>query len=193
MRLTREVALVLAVGLAPLVWPLRRPHAGAEDFAVRVPEEPLDGCVALPFGRNPFFELVAECAPFRLAFVGVFEPQRAPEAGREPFAVRRAPEVWDSGLVRRAGRLPLEDCAGLRSREWVEVRLKWGRAAAGFALEAGLRAAGGLEVCDSAAGRGLIEAAGAGGAGIRASNSNASFSWSRERRKLEEANMEELE
>jgi 3'-phosphoadenosine 5'-phosphosulfate (PAPS) 3'-phosphatase len=56
-----------------------------------------------------------------------------------------------------------------------------------------LRAAGGLEVWDSAGGRGLIEAAGAGKAGVRASYSNASFSWSRDRRKLEEAIIDELE
>jgi hypothetical protein len=39
----------------------------------------------------------------------------------------------------------------------------------------------------------LIEAGGAGEAGVRASYSNASFSWSRERRKLVEAIIEELE
>ena len=86
-RMTREVALLLAVVLAPLVWPLRRPHAGAEDFVVRVLEEPLDGREALLFVRKPFFEPVAERAPFRLALVGVFEPQRVPAAAdREPVA-----------------------------------------------------------------------------------------------------------
>jgi hypothetical protein len=39
----------------------------------------------------------------------------------------------------------------------------------------------------------LIEAAGTGAAGIRASYSNTSFSLSRERKKLEEAIIEELE
>ena len=118
LRLVREVALLLAVVLVPLVWPLRRPHDGAVDFAVRVLEEPLEGREVLPFGRKPFFEPVAECAPLRLAPAGVFEPQRAPvAAGRAPVAGRRVPEVRDSVPVRRAGRLPLDDCAGLRSRE----------------------------------------------------------------------------
>ncbi len=197
LRLAREVALVLAVALALVEWPLRRPHAGAEDFVVRVADEPLDERVALPLGRKPFFEPVPLCAPFRLVLEAVFEPHRAPVAAiREPVAGRRAPEVWDSEVARRTGRLPLGFAAanaGLRLREWVVGRLKWGLAAADFELEAGLRAAGGLEACGSAAGRGLIGAGGAGEAGIRASYSNAFISWSRERRKLVEAVIDELE
>lgn len=184
----------MAVALAPVVWPLRRPHAGAEDFAARAPEEPLDGRGAPPFGRKAVLEPVAECAPFRLVLEPAFEPQRLlAGAGRVPATGRRAPEVRDSGLGRRAGWLPLDGCVGFRSREWVVGRLKWGRATAAFESEAGLRNSGGLEVTDSDAGYGLVEADGIGEARVRASNSNASFSWSRERRKLDEAIIEELE
>ena len=62
------------------------------------------------------------------------------EAGRAPLAVRE-PTGRDSAPALRAGRLPEDDCAGLRSREWVAGRLKWGRDATGFPLETGLRAA----------------------------------------------------
>ena len=80
-----EVAPDLAATLELLVWPLRRPHAGAEDFADRIPEEPLEERGALPFGRNPLFEPVVERAPFRLTLVAVFGPQRAPPAGCAVF------------------------------------------------------------------------------------------------------------
>jgi len=133
-----------------------------------------------------------------LALEEAFELHRAPEAGREPVAVRRAPELRVSGFARRAGRLLMGFAAanaGLRSRECVVRRggLKWGRAAAGFPLETGLRAAGVLGVWISADAPGLIKVGEAGEAGFRASNSNASFSWSRERRKFVEAVIDELE
>ena len=61
-------------------------------------------------------------------------------AGRLPAAEREA-AGRDSAPARLAGRLPEADCAGLRSRECVAGRLKWGRAVAGFPLATGLQAA----------------------------------------------------
>jgi hypothetical protein len=154
----RKAALGLPPVLAPLLWPLRWPHAGAEVFAVRVPEAPW-------IGREP----LAACAPADRAFDG------------------RASE-----LVRRAGRLPVDDCAGFRSLEWAAGRLKWGRAAAFFPLAAGLRAAevrgawGSSDLYDS------TEAGETSEIGIGASSSDASSSWSQECRKYAEAGMEEL-
>jgi hypothetical protein len=82
-------------GFAPLAWPVRWPHAGAEAFAVRAPDAPLAGRLPFPL----------------------------PLVGRVPLAVC-VPAGRDSELERRAGRLLNDDCAGLRSREWVAGRLK---------------------------------------------------------------------
>ena len=168
------------------------------------------GRAALPLDRARLVEPLPACAPLRLALIwaleGAFELQRAPLAGREPFAVcapeGRAVVGRASELARRAGRvlgrLPVDDCAGLRSREWVAGRLKWGRAAADLMLEAGLRAAGGRDWWASAELREAIEIGEIGeigeadAASFGTSSSCASSSWSRERRKYAEAGMEEL-
>ena len=98
-------------------------------------------------------------------------------------------------LVRRPGRLLVELAAanaGLRSRECVTGRLKWGRAAVDFPLEAGLRAAELRVGWGSAELRSSIGAGEAGEADFGGSNSGASSSWSRERRKYAEDSMDEL-
>ena len=198
----RGLALGLPAVLVPLVWPLRWLHAGAADFAVRAPEVPLVGRAALPLEWFPLLEPLPACAPFCLPLTPfeAFALQRTPDPAREPVAVRvpagRAAEGRTSALVRRAGRLPgllpVDDCAGLRSREWVAGRLKWGRAAADFAVEAGLRAAGvrgrwaSDEMCESFETGEACETGDMGGAdaaSLGSSSSCASSSRSRECRK----------
>jgi hypothetical protein len=152
--LVREVVLGLAAGLLadlePLVWPFRLPHAGVDDFVVRAPETPFAGREVAPLMREPLLvPLVCfpfACAPFSLplAVAGGFGLQRVPLAGLEPFlaAGRAAESVPARRTGRVAARLPVEDCAGLRSRECTAGRLKWGRAAGDLVSEADLRAAG---------------------------------------------------
>jgi hypothetical protein len=101
--------------LAPLVGRLCWFHAGAEDFVVRAPEALLVGRLPLLLERAPLPELVPGRAALRL-LLEEFEFQRVLEADRATF-VARAPDGRESELERRAGWLPEDICAGLRSRE----------------------------------------------------------------------------
>jgi hypothetical protein len=67
---------------------------------------------ALPFDRDPFPAPCALPFPFPLLLLAPFALHRVPVAGRA------------SVLARRAGRLPVGPCAGLRSRECDVGRLK---------------------------------------------------------------------
>ena len=51
--LLREVVVALPAALAPLEWPLRWPHAGADGFLARAPAVPFAGRDWLPFARAP--------------------------------------------------------------------------------------------------------------------------------------------
>jgi len=192
-------ALVLPAGFAPLLWPLRWFHA-AEDLAVRAPEAPLAGRAELPFERDPLLEPVPvrkPLVPLSFAFAEApFALQRVPAAGRAPLAGRAEAERV-SAAGRRTERLLADDWAGLRSRECVDGRLKWGRAATGFPLEAALRGgevrAGEVRgACASAEITGLTSIGGAVKAGSGASTSSVSSSRSYERRKYAEAGIAEL-
>jgi hypothetical protein len=112
LRLLPLRAEALPLLLAPLEWPLPLRWLHEEEWAEAAP----DGLLA---GRTAALPLPAG---------------RLPEAERE--AAGR-----DSAPARLAGRLPEADCAGLRSRECVAGRLKWGRAA-DFPLANGLLAVG---------------------------------------------------
>ena len=110
-RMGRASELSLPLLLAAFERPLRSLQAGAGAFPARA---------VLPEERVPLPEPLPECVP------------------AERVADGRASE-----LMRRAGRPPVDDCAGFRSLEWVVRRqgLKWGRAAALFPPDEGLRAA----------------------------------------------------
>src|ERR1039458_6195761 len=141
----REVVADFPAGLEPLELTLRCPQAGAGELAERVPEAPLAGRAAgrpFPLEGLPLFEAVPAWASLRLPWAPApaLVLQRAVEADRAPLA-GRTPAGRESEATRRAGRLPEDDCAGLRSREGVAGRLKWGREAADFPLAAGLRVA----------------------------------------------------
>ena len=103
MLLLRTGPLGLPVAFAPLP----RLHVEAEGFAVRAPGALLEGRLPFPLGRATLLEPVLVCVPLRLPLApgAALALQRAPLADRE------------SELGRRAGRLPVADVAGLRSRE----------------------------------------------------------------------------
>src|ERR1035441_2083439 len=122
----------------------------AEGLPFRTPDCTLtEWLCPLPFPleRATLVPLETACVPFRLllVFLAPFELQRAPAAGRAALRAPagRAPADRDpagreddvrlSGPVRRAVRPFEELVAGLRSRECAAGRLKWGRAAEGFA------------------------------------------------------------
>jgi len=181
---------------------LRWLQAGAADLAVRAPDAPFAGRAELPFDRDPLavpFPVCDPLAPLSLDFAEApFALQRVPAAGRAPLAGRAEAERV-SAAGRRTVRLLADDCAGLRSRECVDGRLKWGRAAAGFPLEAGLRAAAGRAgvlrsawVSAAAMMTGSTSTGGAVMAGTGASTYSVSSSRSYERRKYAEAGTAEL-
>ena len=164
-------------------------HADAGDLEFRAGVAPFAGRAALPaerrpVGRVPFDLVPLDWAPlldplawiplgFPLVLFVPFAVQRAPEPGRAPVVARapvgRVAEGRASAVARRGGRLPgrllEDDCAGLRSRVWVAGRLKWGRAEAGFAGDAGIWAAGVRGKCASGDMRVSLEISETGGTG----------------------------
>jgi hypothetical protein len=178
------------LGLPVVFAPLPRLHVEAEGFAVRAPGALLEGRLPFPLGRATLLEPVLVCVPLRLPLApgAALALQRAPLAGRE------------SELGRRAGRLPVADVAGLRSREWAAGRLKCGRAAAGFpaGAAAGLRTAAGRGAIDStglgaAGAAGIAATIGASAAACNTTGSATTSSSSRECMKYAEAGIDELE
>jgi hypothetical protein len=63
--LLRALAPGLPAVFAPLLWcPLRWPHAGAGDFAVRAPEAPLVGRTAFPLDLIPLDLIPLDFTPW---------------------------------------------------------------------------------------------------------------------------------
>lgn len=176
----------LAAGFVPLLWPFRLPQAGVPVLAVlgfaglaplapalpvaagRLVRAPLFGPAPLPLVRAP---LLAACAPFRFPF-----ELPLPLVLLAPFPLHRVPAAGRVSVpARRAGRPPVELCAGLRSRVCAAGLLKCGRAAAGLPLAAGFRTGVLRGTCVSAALCGVAGAAAKGfcdkGSGISSSRS----------------------